>query len=399
MNASLTLALLNPTLSLVFCTTFLVVWNYQRTKPYVGLVALSYLCITLGFVFQYLTLPIGLQLTRMVSNSLFLGAAVAMVTAMSWRYRRPAPMIALVLLASLGIGAVGWFMFVSESLVWRVYIMNFATGSILLIGAAEIRAATNKTNLDRLLMVVFAINGAMLFLRTILTVQLGADLSGAGSLHGSLYWTVFTFTQAIMSLLVVMALFTAVVVDVIGDLKAEIQTDVLSGLLNRRGFEQAVELTMSESRKRPLPISLILADLDHFKSINDTFGHGLGDRVIVSFATVLRTVVGEHHPIGRIGGEEFAVIVRGADVKTARLLAEGVRVAFSSAPTPGRSLAKVRRLTASFGVAEWQPDESYADLLMRADAALYNAKNSGRDQVQLAAQERAERKVATARPL
>jgi diguanylate cyclase (GGDEF)-like protein len=126
-----------------------------------------------------------------------------------------------------------------------------------------------------------------------------------------------------------------------------------------------------------LPAALVLADLDHFKAVNDSFGHAEGDRVIANFAGVLRRVAGTQGIPGRIGGEEFAVLLPLADLAAARLFAETVRAGFGISESGGM------RVTASFGIAMLSHDEPLHRLMQRADDALYRAKQSGRDGVRV----------------
>ena len=99
-----------------------------------------------------------------------------------------------------------------------------------------------------------------------------------------------------------------------------------------------------------VPVSLVISDLDHFKAVNDTFGHAAGDTVIVTFAGFLRSAMAEHHVAGRIGGEEFAILLPGTNLVAARLFAEGARSAFAALTVDG--MPETKRFTASFGVAE-----------------------------------------------
>lgn len=165
------------------------------------------------------------------------------------------------------------------------------------------------------------------------------------------------------------------------------ETDALSGLFNRRGFEDRAESILNAAARTPMPVSFVICDLDSFKATNDTFGHAAGDRVIAVFAGVLRHAFASGHVVGRIGGEEFAIVMPGADLATARLAAEGARIAFAGEGIDG--LPDSQRFTASFGVAEWYPGENYPELLRRADAALYEAKRDGRNRVRVAAPGRA----------
>ncbi|TPN83732.1 GGDEF domain-containing protein [Mesorhizobium sp. CU2] len=187
--------------------------------------------------------------------------------------------------------------------------------------------------------------------------------------------TVFGLALALLALAVLVR-------DVLNEATSKSETDALSRLFNRGGFERHAELAMRDAVRRGVPVALVIADLDHFKSINDSFGHASGDRVIATFAGFLREAAAEHHVAGRIGGEEFAIILPGTNLAAARLFAEGARSAFGALPIEG--LAVGYRCSASFGVAELNADEGFSNLMRRADAALYEAKNAGRDCVRVA---------------
>ncbi|TPJ16442.1 GGDEF domain-containing protein [Mesorhizobium sp. B2-7-2] len=186
--------------------------------------------------------------------------------------------------------------------------------------------------------------------------------------------TVFGLALALLALAVLVR-------DALNDATAKSETDALSRLFNRGGFERHAHLAMRDAVRRGVPVALVIADLDYFKSINDSYGHACGDRVIETFAGFLREAAAEHHVAGRIGGEEFAIILPGTNLAAARLFAEGARNAFGALPIDG--LPADHRCSASFGVAELADDEGFADLLRRADAALYHAKNAGRDCVRV----------------
>jgi diguanylate cyclase (GGDEF)-like protein len=163
--------------------------------------------------------------------------------------------------------------------------------------------------------------------------------------------------------------------DTVVEMTARSETDTLSGLLNRRGFEARAEQLLGAAQRAGTQGALVLADLDHFKAINDSFGHEAGDRVIAAFANMLATSADSRAVLGRVGGEEFAVFIPGVTPGMARLYAEGVRSGFA-----GLSLVN-RRASASFGVARLQPGDSLLELTRRADLALYEAKARGRDRV------------------
>ncbi|MGA3308405.1 MAG: GGDEF domain-containing protein [Xanthobacteraceae bacterium] len=156
-------------------------------------------------------------------------------------------------------------------------------------------------------------------------------------------------------------------------------TDPLTGLLNRRGFFEAAGIVMGRSRSRKAPVSVLAFDLDHFKSINDRFGHGIGDATLQLFATVVRKTMRADDIIGRLGGEEFVAMLPGI-LSDAGAAAERVRSAFAAAGAEfdGRQIAA----TVSIGVACGSPFAPIEMLIARADAALYRAKMNGRDRVE-----------------
>ena len=159
--------------------------------------------------------------------------------------------------------------------------------------------------------------------------------------------------------------------------------DPLTQVLGRRGFTEAAEHEIQRCLRFHHPLSLIMIDIDHFKTVNDTHGHAAGDAVLVSFAQLLSREVREWDTVGRLGGEEFAVLLPSSSAEQALAVAERMRISVRSAQATVRG--QPLRFSASFGVAEFQPHELTLDsLLARADAAIYEAKHRGRDRVQLA---------------
>lgn len=152
-------------------------------------------------------------------------------------------------------------------------------------------------------------------------------------------------------------------------------TDELTQLCNRRSFNESLESTLSASRRHKFPLSLIMIDLDHFKTVNDTFGHGAGDQVLVNFADILREMVRAEDMPARLGGEEFVVMLPHTACDAAAALAERIRVACEM------QSVRLHGVSASFGVAQVQEDEDTDALIRRVDDALYRAKNEGRNRV------------------
>jgi diguanylate cyclase (GGDEF)-like protein len=157
-------------------------------------------------------------------------------------------------------------------------------------------------------------------------------------------------------------------------------TDVLTGLANRRAFMQAAAIECERHERRAEPLSLILFDLDRFKEINDTHGHEAGDAVLAECAGRLTRVLRGYDLCARIGGEEFCVVMPDTPLETAVATAERIRQTLAVAPVH-YSGARIS-MSASFGVAQWLlGDRSIEAALARADTALYQAKRAGRDRV------------------
>jgi diguanylate cyclase (GGDEF)-like protein len=158
-------------------------------------------------------------------------------------------------------------------------------------------------------------------------------------------------------------------------------TDPLTTLLNRRGFFEAAGALAKSSQRCEAPVSVLAFDLDHFKSINDRFGHATGDVMLQLFATVARTTMRADDIIGRLGGEEFVAILP-ASLADAAAAAERARAAFAAASAKGD--AQHVPATVSIGVASGAPMTAIEALIARADAALYQAKSKGRNRVETA---------------
>ena len=154
-------------------------------------------------------------------------------------------------------------------------------------------------------------------------------------------------------------------------------TDRLTGLYNRGEIENILKKELSNRRTVALPLSAIMLDLDDFKKINDVYGHAVGDQTLQWVGETLRHSTRRGDAAGRWGGEEFFIILPGADVNAAMLVAERIRQGLSK----GFALPDGKRVTASLGVAEFLESASYMDFYRRLDAALYRAKHEGKNRV------------------
>jgi len=155
-------------------------------------------------------------------------------------------------------------------------------------------------------------------------------------------------------------------------------TDPLTGLANRRRLDAFMQAEHARMLRYPAALSVIMADIDHFKRVNDRYGHAVGDRVLQHFAGLLRTAVRAVDLAARLGGEEFILVLSMTDLRGALTCAEHLRSTILSSRLP----ALEEDLTSSFGVAQYQPGETAESLIQRADQALYAAKAGGRNRVE-----------------
>jgi diguanylate cyclase (GGDEF)-like protein len=157
-------------------------------------------------------------------------------------------------------------------------------------------------------------------------------------------------------------------------------TDSLTGLPNARAVQDTLKLLVAQASRMIWPLGAVLLDLDHFKNINDTFGHGVGDEVLAAVGVALQSTVRESDFVGRYGGEEFIMLLPDADRETVVKVAERVRTAIADITVLGGDSA----VSASFGVAVFPEDAPDAARLLRnADRALYRAKANGRNRVEV----------------
>ena len=164
--------------------------------------------------------------------------------------------------------------------------------------------------------------------------------------------------------------------------KQEAKTDGLTGLHNRRSFDAELRRVADASAASQMPMSIMLLDIDHFKLVNDTLGHSVGDQVLKLVARIITECVKGQDIPARYGGEEFAVILPRTGLKDALTLADHIRTTVAGRAMINRNTdEKLGRVTLSAGVATLQPGETLACLIERADEGLYMAKRSGRNRV------------------
>ncbi len=156
------------------------------------------------------------------------------------------------------------------------------------------------------------------------------------------------------------------------------ELDVLTGIYNKGKFNDVLDTELKKVRRYKRPMGLILFDIDHFKQINDTFGHQVGDYVLKTIADIIKKNIRDTDIFARWGGEEFVILAPETEINGLKMLAEKLRKAIEN-----HSFEKVKKITASFGITEAIPEDTTDTIVKRADEALYLAKEKGRNRVEI----------------
>jgi diguanylate cyclase len=162
----------------------------------------------------------------------------------------------------------------------------------------------------------------------------------------------------------------------------EARTDSLTRLTNRRGLEKRLEIERIRARQNNAPFSVIMLDIDHFKVVNDTFGHLVGDSLLKGFADILSGLVRRNDLAARYGGEEFLVLLPETNVEGAYAVSEKIRnILLKKEWTIKESGKRIGQIKASMGIAQYKLGETGNEVIIRADEAMYQAKSTGRDRI------------------
>jgi diguanylate cyclase (GGDEF)-like protein len=328
-------------------------------------------------------MELGLRRVRAHASAVLLAASTALLAASS-AFGRPSSALTIATVGVCALTAVGVVM------TWRsgerfgdatlAALVEIATGLVTLAAVVSPPSSADLV----VLFLLSAIFGACFLARPFSVLVLVICCAAYGWLVNGRPPAVTAQAQWTTSTLVLVAAVAAVWVlrrelTAAHDELARLATcDPLTGLLNRRGFDQRVGHEIERHLRSSEPFSILLCDLDRFKSINDRHGHAVGDRVLTRVAAALQDGVRTIDAVARVGGEEIAVLLVHCDRSGADTVAERLRMAVAE------THAGEPDVTISIGIAEAGPGELPAQLYARADGALYEAKRAGRDCVRAA---------------
>lgn len=370
-----------PAVFLIFTVGFALIWNANRHITAAGIWAVGYFLGFLSFSMSPLLNAFPeWRFLRPIGDTAYLGSCVLLVIGLGIRYGVKVLAIPVGMVFMVSVTVISWYWFVVDNYSIRTEAISYGCGALLIIGAWMIYP-TLKSQRTHILFWIVSAFAAQAFLTPITTIYVLGERFTEATVSGSFYVELLSLTVSLTAICLATALLVDVGMNIVHRLRDEAATDGMTGLRTRQSFEATVMAAYGTSEKDVRPAALIVCDIDNFKAVNDTFGHGVGDEVICGFADVLRDGCRSEDYAARYGGEEFIVFLPRTTLQMARLVAEQLRMGFEryrcSEPVEDQTFS------ASFGVAVFREGELYDSVFARADAALYAAKHSGRNCVRM----------------
>ncbi|WP_239384223.1 GGDEF domain-containing protein [Delftia tsuruhatensis] len=367
--------LIAPLSILLLGGTLAACWLVQRRQRYLLWIAGGYALVALALAWQSLVPREELHRWAVATGAMYLLGTWCFARCMAGRYGVSAyPMLGF-LIGGVVLVALFYYSRVQVDLWVRVHWLNAGLGLLQMLPAPGIlRRKPPRDWLESMLYWSYVVFAAYTVARPLLVLALGSE--DLDEITRSIYWLVTLGSTLAFALLFTLMLLACTVRDVFTALREERNRDSLTNLLNRRAFQEAAELRLASPQMAP--VSVLIGDIDHFKHINDTWGHDCGDRVLQAVARTLTQHVRSDDLVSRFGGEEFVLLLMRTTTDEAERVAQRIRAQLSA---DGYVLAAGQRVTISFGIAPVGTNTAFTEALTRADNLLYAAKQAGRDRI------------------
>ncbi|MFT3807929.1 GGDEF domain-containing protein [Arenimonas sp.] len=378
-----TFLVLGALLTALIDVLLLVVW---RSLPRAVRPSLRWwLAAMLIYPFAFALLGLRGQVPDLVSvvfaNTLAAAAMSCNAIALRLFYGVPRRILRLAIITVLVMASSAWFVYAWPSLHWRIVATSLLMA--LLIGSsarAILRRHGPRGAIPLTTAVIFVGGTALIAYRAIYELATPLLVDSFFQLPPGQNWAFVLL--GLLPVLSTVGFLLMCTERSQQELERAAQLDYLTGIYNRRAIEDLARRAIAASRRHGIPMAMMIVDVDHFKRINDQFGHETGDQALMETVRRLRESLRSEDLVGRLGGEEFVAILPNTDAASALAAAERVRIAF--AETPMQFEDDAMTVTISAGVALLAPgDQQFSHLLRRADRAMYAAKNAGRNQVML----------------
>jgi diguanylate cyclase (GGDEF)-like protein len=369
------MGMITPTMSIVFFAVFLIMWWRGKMGNYVLGFASAYLLFAIGFGTTHL-FDTGSPYVFHITQFFYSLSTATAIWALTKRAGQPPYLGVLLVIYGLSAATLAVAVLTSPDISSRLIIVNVGYGTMYLVCLMSLLGGPRHEAIDKLIIAAHSVLAAQFMIRPVLTLLIEQSIP-ASVYRQSVYYSVLNLSLALIALMSAMVLVGACLYDQIKAVREQADLDGLTKLRTRRAFEQGVVTLLERANQECAPVSLVVADIDHFKAVNDVWGHQAGDKAIAQFGEIVRGTIRETDIAGRIGGEEFCILAWNCDEQAAVSLAERIRRKFAQAQIEG--LPGDQRLTASFGVAGRGEGEGYGKLFARTDGALYAAKENGRN--------------------
>ena len=377
MDYSYILSTINPVTGFLLSLTFFLIWKKHPERKYILNWSIGFAAGSIGYAFEFFHFFIA---NFRFANGVNIFLPVSMLLTargLCLRYSGHAPDRALLLAITFCSVIACWMSFGDHNAVIRGFVVSVGVAVVVIVAMNAILSSKERDRIDLSILMVLLLLAILLPVRPIVSFLIeGAPHIDA--IEVTSFWAVSLKVGGLFVWIAFALLFLLrIASDLLSELNAQSVTDSLSGILNRRGFFDTAGSLVRDATPG-LPVSVFLIDIDHFKKVNDTYGHQVGDQVIRNVAKALHANAPEAAVIGRLGGEEFAVVLPNTERGAAMAFAEALRMNLERQGHAGVSAD--HPVTVSIGLAQGT-GHTLDELLHDADMALYKSKSGGRNRV------------------
>ncbi|MEX8193563.1 GGDEF domain-containing protein [Comamonas guangdongensis] len=373
--------LLAPSLAMLFLAGLLgICWLNQRQQRFLLWLCSAYALTALYLGIRSLLSPEDLDHHATGIGTLYLLGSWCLARSFAERRRVSThPGLAL-LIGLVALAALFYFTHIDQNFWDRLYSFNLGIALILLLPVSDVfKKPRAKDWLNQTLLWSYITYALFTMARPLLVSLWGHTGLGGAMQPNSLYWATTLMSVLFFALLFTVLICAVTMRDIVSQLRSERDHDALTKTLNRRAFNEAARLRLADQRLHP--IAILAGDIDHFKRINDGWGHERGDRVLQLVSATLQRNVRSPDLVARFGGEEFVLLLKCIDLAGAGRLAQRIRLELGADNTV---LPHEAQLTMSFGISAVKASAQLDSALKEADRLMYSAKNAGRDRAHTA---------------
>lgn len=373
------LGIMSPIISLFCSATFFILWWREKETLHLLSFCISFALCSFGVFVSHFLIPVMSYANLLISMSLYALGTMAYFWGLCNRIESKPPLVLMAITTVIGMVIVCILTATVEDVFFRFFASMLTVAALFIIGTVTFKQNMRITHENKAIILTCLAVIVLLILSPLLGLFFD-PLLNENTYNGSLQWTLTIFFVNICVVALSVWLILAHSKDLLERLKSVSQVDFLTGLKNRQGYEDGFDSLLSDSKEKKLPTSVIIADIDNFKNINDVYGHQMGDRVIKAIGGIVSKVTRDCDVAGRVGGEEFSIVLWNTDEAAATLVAKQICSTFSQLVDTG--LPAGIKHTASIGVTSSEDSSlTKAELYSQADKALYRAKLTGKNKV------------------